>query len=144
MRSFISAILFLFSLQAGANITLPSFFSDGVVLQRNTSINIWGWADAGEKVKIIFNNKTYQTIASKNGEWKIKLVPQKAGGPFEMKITGNNELLIKDILIGDVWIASGQSNMEYEMVNVKSLYKDDIASSDNKFIRQFAVKKEYS
>ncbi|HEV8285899.1 MAG TPA: sialate O-acetylesterase [Chitinophagaceae bacterium] len=144
MRSLISSILFLFSLQVSANITLPSFFSDGVVLQRNTSINIWGWADAGEKVKIVFNNKTYQTLAAKNGEWKIKLAPQKAGGPYEMKISGNNELLIKDILIGDVWIASGQSNMEYEMGNVRNLYKDDIASSDNNFIRQFAVKKEYS
>jgi sialate O-acetylesterase len=144
MRLIVFTILFLSSLQLNANITLPSFFSDGVVLQRNTSINIWGWADAGEKVKIVFNNKTYQTIAAKNGGWKIKLAPQKAGGPYEMKITGKNELLIKDILIGDVWIASGQSNMEYEMVNVKSQYKDDIASSDNKFIRQFAVKKEYS
>ena len=118
-----SALLFILTLFATpifANVSVPSFISDGMVLQRNAPINIWGWAEAGEKISITFNKRSYQTTATGKGEWAIALAPQREGGPFEMKITGNNELVIRDILIGEVWIASGQSNMEYEMRNVRS------------------------
>lgn len=140
---FIISAVFI-SLVANADISVPSFFSDGMVVQRNAPVTIWGWAAAGEKVKIVFQSKTYNAVASLSGEWKIIIPAQKEGGPFQMVLQGKNQLLIKDILIGDVWIASGQSNMEYEMSNVKELYKKDIETSENNFIRQFIVKKEYS
>jgi sialate O-acetylesterase len=144
MRYFLFIATLLTCCSAQAKISLPRFFSDGMVLQRNAPIHIWGWANAGEQVKIIFKNKSYRVVAGKNGEWKISLAPQKAGGPFDMKISGGNDIMIKDILIGDVWIASGQSNMEYEMSNVRNLYKEDIATSANNNIRQFAVAHQYS
>ena len=107
-----SIFLLFFCLQFGfAKVTLPKFFSDNMVLQRNKPIPIWGFANAGEKIQLKFKNQVQNTIADDKGHWKITLSPEKEGGPFEMKISGENTISIKNILIGEVWLCSGQSNI---------------------------------
>lgn len=124
-----------------AKITLPALVSDGMVLQRNQKLNVWGKADAGEKVEVKFLNKNYKTIADPTGNWKITLPEQKAGGPYTMTI---NEITLKDILIGDVWLASGQSNMELPMRRLIPLYADEIKNANNQNIRFFTVPQKYN
>lgn len=126
-----------------SQIKLPRLISDGVVLQRNEKVKIWGWASPNEKIKMTFNTKTYLTKADKNGNWKIILPPQKAGGPFEMDFIGNNKIKIKDILFGDVWVCSGQSNMELSMERIKEKYGKVIKNATNNNIRQFLVPDKY-
>jgi sialate O-acetylesterase len=124
-------------------IRLPKLVSDGMVLQRDANINIWGWAAAGEKVTINFLGSSYQATADEKGKWKIQLPKLTAGGPFEMKLNASNELIIRNILVGDVWVCSGQSNMEMSVMGVRTKYPDDIATSENKFIRQFVVPRKH-
>ncbi|HEM49252.1 MAG TPA: sialate O-acetylesterase, partial [Caldithrix sp.] len=108
-----------------------------MVLQRDADVKIWGWASKGEKVSIHFIGSNYMTTANPNGEWEVMLSDMKAGGPYEMQIEASNSITIKDILIGDVWVCSGQSNMGLSMGSLRDVYKDDIAHMDNPFIRQF-------
>lgn len=139
------SILFFF-LQGDAvfcRVKLPRLISDGIVLQRNKEINIWGWADAGEKVSVDFLGKTYTTTTAADQKWKLEMAPQKEGGPYVLKIHGSNEIIVSDILIGDVWLCSGQSNMAYLLERSKGRYPQEIASSDNHFIRQFFVKPSF-
>ncbi len=127
-----------------SQITLPKLISDGVVLQRDQAINIWGWASPDEQIKILFKERTYITKADHNGDWNILLPAQSAGGPFEMDLHGNNTIKVKDILFGDVWICSGQSNMELPIERVKERYSTQIATSENIKIRQFLVPDKYN
>src|SRR6516225_7939007 len=106
-------VLSLFSLTVHAQIKLPLFFCDSMILQRDAKINIWGWASANEKVTIKFDGKTYKTKTADDGKWKLQLAPMKAGGPYTMELKGNNKIVLHDILIGDVWVCAGQSNMEH-------------------------------
>ncbi|WP_428068286.1 sialate O-acetylesterase [Chryseobacterium gambrini] len=124
-----------------AKIKLPALVSDGMVLQRNQKLNIWGKADPNEKVDVKFLSKNYKTTADQNGNWKIVLPEQKAGGPYTMTI---NEITLKDILIGDVWLASGQSNMELPMRRLTPLYSDEIKNANNQNIRFFTVPQKYN
>ncbi len=137
-----SSILFLMLLmtQIGlSQVRLPKLVSDGMILQREATVKIWGWASVGEKVALQFRNQSFNTITGNDGKWLITLPAQKAGGPFEMKIVGSNQIILKDILFGDVWLCSGQSNMELPMRRVAVLYGNDIAASANPMIRQFLV-----
>jgi sialate O-acetylesterase len=126
-----------------SEVRLPRLISDGMVLQRDTSVKIWGWAAPGEKVTIDFNGKTYSAAADPNGKWMVTLSPSKAGGPYNMEIKAENKITLKNILIGDVWVCSGQSNMELTMERVKDKYPKEIVNSDNNSIRQFEVPDEY-
>ena len=137
--SFIFSLFIIFS--ATAEIKLPALVSNGMVLQRDQNIKIWGWANIGEEVTVTFKNKKYTTKANVKREWSINIEPQKAGGPFKMLI---NKIEIKDLLIGDVWLCSGQSNMEAVMnrANIKAHYPQVIASSNYPTIRQFTVKRD--
>lgn len=137
----LSLLLCIFCIFIEAKIRLPALVSDGMVLQRNQRLNVWGKADAGEKVEIKFINKKYSTTADQAGNWKIQLPEQKAGGPYTMTI---NEITLKDILIGDVWLASGQSNMELPMRRLTPLYADEIESANNQNIRFFTVPQKYN
>ena len=101
--------LCLWPLTMEAKVVMPQLFQSGMVLQRGKSIPIWGKADAGEQVTVTFRKKQYTTIADENGRWRIDLPKQKAGGPYQLVI---NELTIDDVLIGDVWLCSGQSNID--------------------------------
>lgn len=133
----------LFTTAIFTQIRLPKLISDGMVLQRDTELKIWGWASAGENVSINFNQTTFKTIADENGNWQIILPKQKAGGPYSMKIAGKNTIEINDILFGDVWLCSGQSNMETTMSRVSPLYSKEIPEINNPQIRTFIVPKEY-
>ena len=107
--------IFLFSATSFADVKLNSLFSDNVVLQRNMEVPVWGWADEGEKVTLEFAGQSVSTVA-KNGKWMLKLKPMKENSqPQEMTVKGNNTLKIKNILIGEVWICCGQSNMEWAL-----------------------------
>lgn len=125
------------------HVRLPKLISDGMVLQRDANIRVWGWATAGEKVSVSFLGANYATSASNDGKWSIMLPKFKAGGPHEMQISGSNTITITNILIGDVWICSGQSNMEMSMMSLRAKYPQDIAASENNFIRQFAVPRKH-
>jgi sialate O-acetylesterase len=129
---------------AFCNVRLPRLVSDGMVLQRDADVKVWGWADAGEKVTITFKNKTYTAVTGSDGKWMATLSPSKAGGPYDMEIKAANLITLKNILIGDVWICSGQSNMELTMERVKDKYPDEITNSDNNSIRQFEVPDKYN
>jgi len=122
-----------------SQITLPKIVGNGMVLQRGEELKIWGWASAGEAVNVKFNKKTYATTTGKDGMWSIKLPTMKAGGPYTMEVKGKNTIMLKDILIGDVWLCAGQSNMVHQMRLHNVRYADDIAKADNVQIRQFFV-----
>ena len=137
-------IFLLFLIPCWGNVKLPKLISDGMVLQRNAEINIWGWADNNEKVSISFLGSTYNTVADENGNWKIVLSDLNAGGPFKMEINASNTIIINDIMIGDVWVCSGQSNMEHTVGSFDWVYKNEIANSTNKYIREFHVPQKYN
>ncbi|MDQ6470848.1 sialate O-acetylesterase [Flavobacterium sp. LHD-80] len=126
-----------------SQIKLPRLISDGMILQRDIPVKIWGWAAPNEKIEIIFNKKKFQTTTSQDGNWQITLPSQKAGGPYEMTLTASNIIVVKNILFGDVWLCSGQSNMELPMDRVKDKYSDVIAKANNSEIRQFLVPDQY-
>src|SRR5690606_6464342 len=109
-----------------ADVKLPRLFGDHMVLQRNSPIHIWGWADPGETVAVSLNGQAKQTKAGNDGKWSLELKKEKAGGPFTLNVKGNNEIVLQDILIGDVWVCSGQSNM------VWTLNKTDNAEAEIK------------
>ena len=143
--NWIKIIFFIFlSIQAKANVILPRFISNGMVLQRNISIPIWGWAEAGEKIEVTFKGKVYSTITGSDNKWKINLAKSKEGGPYELVVKGNNLIKVEDILVGDVWFCSGQSNMEYELYKAAEKYPNEIANSENDQIRHFQVKRNNS
>lgn len=109
----IGTFLAVFSINA--QVSLPNFFSDHMVLQRNNNNPIWGNAKKGEKITVSINGQSHKTKADKNGYWKVKLNPMKAGGPFVLTVKGKNTLTISDVLIGEVWLCSGQSNMGWRV-----------------------------
>lgn len=101
-----------------AEVRLPSVFSDHAVLQRGQPVRIWGWAAPDEHVTVEFHGQTRETVAGAWGQWQVWLKPESAGGPFTLAIKGSetaNPLELHDILVGDVWVASGQSNMEFPL-----------------------------
>lgn len=137
-------VLLLLSSTAFCRVRLPVLISDGMVLQRNADVKIWGRADEGEKITISFDGKTYNAAAGANGKWEAILSQLKAGGPYSMNIDASNHITLKDIMVGDVWVCSGQSNMELPMRRVKYRYPETIANSDNPNIRQFIVPDVYN
>jgi sialate O-acetylesterase len=137
--SIIFTLLFLNAQLAISEIHLPKLVSDGMVLQRETPVKIWGWANAGEKIKLSFNNQLFETITSADGKWLITIPPQKSGGPFDIEIAASNQIKLKNILFGDVWLCSGQSNMETSMSRVSPLYGKEIEICSNPNIRFFQV-----
>lgn len=136
-------LLFFATLTTFGDIELPELISDGMVLQRNANVKIWGWAAPDEVITISFNGEKYNTKTKKDSTWSITLSPMQKGGPLDMKVEGNNSLKVKDVLIGDVWVCSGQSNMEISMERASPLYGSEIANSKNNYIRYFEVPKQY-
>ncbi len=124
-----------------AKVILSGIFSDNMVLQRNVLIPVWGWADAGEKIEVRFNKQAKSVKADKNGKWMIKLDIESAGGPYDLIIKGKNSIQIKNVLVGEVWICSGQSNMEWT-VGQSMNAKNEIAMANNDFIRHIKIAKE--
>ena len=135
---FICLALFCVAL-AEAEVRLPQLFQSGMVLQRNKVIPIWGEADAGEQVTVLFNKKQYTTTADANGKWRVDLPKMKAGGPYELTV---NSLQFTDILVGDVWLLSGQSNIDVTIERVYPQYVQEIDTYENPQIRMFRVQNE--
>lgn len=137
----ITTVLCLITLNQSAwsQIKLPRLIRDSMILQRDTKLNIWGWASKGEKVSVRFNNKTYKTTTSADGKWAVTLPPLKAGGPYTMDITGSSKITIKDILIGDVWFCSGQSNMVHQIKLHTDRYAKELAEDNYPAIRHFFI-----
>jgi sialate O-acetylesterase len=100
---------------ARAEVRLPHMLSDHAVLQRQMPVHIWGWAEAGEKVTVSFHGQTQTAVADDLGRWSVFLRPEQAGGPYVLTVQGSNTIRLEDILVGDVWFASGQSNMEFPL-----------------------------
>lgn len=124
-----------------ANVELPLLFSDHMVLQQNEDIPIWGWAEPGEIIKVKFKEQIMTTVADQNRKWKLILKPETFGGPFVMEIKGKNTILIKDVYIGEVWLCSGQSNMEFTVNDVVNAEKE-MSDANFPLIRQFLVEKD--
>ena len=125
---------------ASADITLPALIDHHMVIQRDVPFPVWGWADPREKVTVEFKNRVYRTEASGDGRFRVELEPETAGGPYEMKISGNNDIILHNILIGDIWVCSGQSNMEWPVKYCTNAEKE-IASAMNPMLRLIEVKK---
>ena len=122
-----------------ADVRLPGVFSDNLVLQRGIAIPIWGWAGDGEKVTVTLGGKSVSALPV-NGKWLVKLPKQKAGGPLTLTVEGKNRIVLKNVLIGEVWVCSGQSNMEWPL-NRSFESGKDIADSANPNLRLFTVPK---
>lgn len=129
---------------AFADVTLPRLLSDGAILQRDKPLTIWGWAAEGEKVTVSFAGKEKSTQAFE-GKWQVTFPARKAGGPYELVVTGEkNQLKRSNILLGDLWVASGQSNMELPLRRVRYQYPGLIETTQQPNIREFNVPVAYS
>ncbi len=127
-----------------SSITLAQVFGNGMVLQRDMPITIWGKAGANESLNVEFRDKRYTVETQPSGDWQLKLEPMSAGGPFELRITnGFEEIMISDVLIGDVWLLGGQSNMEFPINRTLDLYEDEVRNAEHSFIRQLQVPMVY-
>jgi sialate O-acetylesterase len=131
-----------------AEVKLPSLLSDGLVLQQGMKVNIWGTADPGERVTVTLGGQQVSAVTESGGQWKVKLGPLNAGGPFTMTIAGKNTITLHDVLVGEVWVCSGQSNMEMPVgTNPQGWsgavvnYQDEMARADYPMLRLFTVQK---
>src|SRR5262249_55879622 len=97
-----------------ADVKLPGLFSDNMVLQQNLRVPIWGWADEGEQVTVAFRNSKSTTVV-KGGKWQVTLGAFKAGGPDHLTVSGQNIITLTNVMVGEVWVCSGQSNMEWPL-----------------------------
>ncbi|MDO5446352.1 MAG: sialate O-acetylesterase [Prevotellaceae bacterium] len=132
---------------ASAEVKLPAFFSSNMVMQQQTDCNIWGWAAKGAKIKISveWEKKAYTTTADSEGKWKATIKTPSAGGPYTIKISDGKELVLENVMMGELWLCSGQSNMEIPMKGYPGQSiengNDDVLHSTNNQIRLFTVKR---
>lgn len=124
-----------------AEVLLPSVLSDGVVLQRQQPVKIWGKGTPGENINVSLAGKSGHTSADSDSTWSVVLEPLEAGGPYELTV---NDLVVKDVLIGDLYLCSGQSNMELPVSRVLDFYRQEVADYTNPMIREFKTPKEYA
>ena len=135
----LNLVLVWATLAARAEVKLPGLFTDNMVLQEGMRVPVWGWADDGEEVTVSFRGKKVSATA-KDGKWMLKLPGNKAGGPDTLTVEGKNKIERKNVLVGEVWICSGQSNMEWPLNRAFESEKE-IAISTNPNLRLFAVPK---
>ena len=140
----ISSILLLVGTgNALADIKLPAIIGNDMVLQQGGKVPIWGWADPGEEVMVGVSWQTmkWAVTADKDGKWSFRMTAPKVGGPYEMTLTGKNTITIKNILVGEVWVCSGQSNMEFAVRQANNA-QQEIADADYPNIRLFTVRRK--
>jgi sialate O-acetylesterase len=140
LRLLLSLIIVSVSSAVYADVRLPAIIGDNMVLQQDTKVRIWGNANPGEQVVVTLQDKSSRTVADKQGRWEIWLPPLKAGGPLELSVKGNNALTIKNVLVGEVWVCSGQSNMEWPLINTID-GAETVAQAKYPEIRLFTVEK---
>ena len=126
-----------------ADVSVADIFSDNMVLQRNINVKVWGNADAGERLWVSFNGQKRRAKADNKGLWSVMIEPMKAGGPLNMIISGKNKIILKNILIGDVWICSGQSNMQMKVSETNNA-DQEIEKANYPNIRLFDVPRKVS
>lgn len=134
-------IILLFSLCAAwahADVRLPAVISDHMLIQRDMPVRIWGWADPAERISVRFAGQSVATAADNLGHWFVFLAPVQAGGPHELTVQGKNTITVRDVLAGDVWVASGQSNMGFTLARAANA-KDEIAAARYPNLRLFKV-----
>jgi sialate O-acetylesterase len=136
----LSLAIVLQSQLARATITLPALVSDGMVLQQKAPVRIWGWAEDGEKVTVSLRGQSV-TVEPRGGLWVVTLKPLDPGGPFEMTIAGQERIVIKDVFVGEVWVCSGQSNMEFPLSRSFEAQADIQAAADPA-LRMFSVARQ--
>lgn len=146
--SFLKGFLVVFILSlaftvAKSEVKLPQIFTSNMVLQRELPIKVWGWADKREKITVIFHEDTINIKADKKGNWSVEFKALPAGGPYEMIVSGKNKIKLSNILLGDVWVCSGQSNMEWPLHATKNA-EEEIANATHPRIRLFTVQKNIS
>lgn len=145
IKSLTYFVFHLFCISAFANVQLASPFSDHMVLQRNIKVPVWGTADAGERITVLFNKQKVTTVTDYNGNWKVNLNKLSAGGPYTMTVTGKNSITINDVYVGEVWICSGQSNMDMTVAKEDRYWcgvvneAEEVASANYPTIRVFDV-----
>lgn len=140
-RYFIVLVVYLSIIPIHSQVQLSHIFSDNMVLQRNVKIPIWGWAKSNEKVSVTFHSQTKTTQADSKGKWMVYLDSESEIGPFELEVKASNTLLLKNIVVGEVWLCSGQSNMEWT-VGQSDHAVDEIAHSNYPLIRHIKITKE--
>lgn len=146
MLAVFSAVLG-FPVKIRANIKLPALISDNMVLQQQTEVTLWGWADKGEQVIVepSWLKKEIKTTTGDDGKWQVKVKTAKAGGPYVITFSGNNRIEVQHVLLGEVWLASGQSNMEFYMDKGEGWrtgvinYKEEIAKANHPDVRMIDV-----
>ncbi|WP_416444348.1 sialate O-acetylesterase [Leeuwenhoekiella sp. A16] len=142
-KSIFSTLLLSMAVTSGwANVKLPHIFSDNMVLQRNTEVDIWGWGSPGEDVKVVASwspQDTLTTKADRQAEWKLKLKTPAGPGPYTLTVKGYNTITFENVMVGEVWVASGQSNMEWSAGAGMIGAEEAIASAKNANIRFFDV-----
>jgi len=136
-------IIFACAIVGQAEVRLPAIIGDNMVLQQRTKVRIWGTASPNEKVAVTFQNKSANAVADTQGHWEVFIGPFKAGGPSELTVKGANVLTIKNVLVGEVWLCSGQSNMEWPLMNSIN-GAQTVAQANYPEIRLFTVEKHTS
>ncbi len=143
---FLRVTLFIMFVSANAfsAVKLPTIFSDHMVLQQKTKVQFWGWADPGEIISVTpgWSKQATRVKADASGTWKVRIQTPSAGGPYAIKVNGNNSIELKDVLVGEVWVCSGQSNMVFSLESSENATAE-IAVADFPSIRYFSVKRQY-
>ncbi len=143
-RILLWAVALICTAGMNAKVTLPQMFQNGMVLQRGKPIPVWGKADAGETVTVTLNKKKVTTTADANGRWRVDLPLMKAGGPYALEVSSDETITISDVLVGDVWLLSGQSNIDVTIERVYPNYTDEIDNFSLDKVRLFRVQNETS
>ncbi len=142
---FLPATIFLsfFYFSANAYLRLPDIFSDNMVLQQQTTIHFYGWSDPGQKISVVtgWNGDTLKTSALSDAIWTVDLKTPKAGGPYRITVIGDSTIQIQNVLIGEDWICTGQSNMEFSADWHKNYYKQEVINANHPEIRFFHIQK---
>jgi sialate O-acetylesterase len=140
MKTIVLVLLLAFTQQLTAQLKLPAFFTDGMVLQQKKVNRVWGWAKAQQLVKVNFKEKTYPAYANINGEWQVLLDAAVAGNAGTITVSAEGEkIVLNNILVGEVWVCGGQSNMEWVMKQCPEIYKEELATANNDQIRFVVV-----
>lgn len=135
---FLFSLLCLAGAAAHADVSLPAVIGSHMVLQRDQALPVWGWASPGEEVRVALGENKAATKADATGRWRVNLAPMQAGGPFSMTVSGKNTVELTDILVGEVWLGSGQSNMQWTLTQSAGA-EQEIAAANHPQIRLFSV-----
>ncbi|NJM94770.1 MAG: sialate O-acetylesterase [Cytophagales bacterium] len=141
MKSILLLFALVFASVLNAQVRLPKVFASHMVLQRDQAIPLWGWASPGEKISVSFQEKTYSAKADRQGAWKLQMAASPAGGPYELVLSGKNKITLSDVLMGDVWLCGGQSNMEWPL-NLSTAGMDSVQVATHPQIRLFEVERD--